>query len=573
MGQLFFDITSLANFFIHKNDKSNKTDVKDRSDCSFEDWLSFSVINDKAVHHSQRKLEADFKFSFLDDVPAVGIGNGSVNRLDNPLGDDLSPFEQISNQNPTNLPAETYSLKTMSAVEIRDLIRSQTIPVTLDLQKSKWFVDLSTIAFSDDNAGQEPEAYLNTQYGQAADNTKLTITAYDEHNKGISSSFDYFSLQKETSRFSKLTFTVDKLFGQENQFVPVKIIAEGNNVFDYEISVGKLRELVKNYPDRILIEVKTVGIDNNSIVDNKSSSQSASSLARIDQINKYIIFDLKTLLIQKDSESRSDIQKINVIEKIVITKVQITKGQVGLENLIEKNASDDQAVIFKNHQKEKIQKTNRTSVERLITQTSQKTEKLINTAIDVTRGISERTWYKETVEDVISRHYPGIKLNETSDFASEKLPVEDGASARVVENIDKIISQLRSRLMVISGNTRMTIRLKPESLGRITISLSYDGNKIEALFRVENPEVKQILEAEMSRLKAELNIDNCKVETALREFDRDFEPSYNRHHHSKMTGVPPYHYLSSIDEDDSEEDNGNIRYSGRYHCGRIDLLV
>jgi hypothetical protein len=546
LGQLFFDITSLADFFIHKDDKLNIADAKDKDDYDFEDWLSLSIINDKVCHHSQKKIKSDSKFSFLNDVTAVGMGNSTVNRLDNPVGSGLGPLEQIGYQNPTGLPAETYSLKTMPVVEAIDLVKSQAISVTLDLQKSGWLVDLLGKAFSDENACQDPEAYFNTRYCQSTDDMGLIVMTYDKLNKGISPSFENFHLQKETPRFSKLTFTVDKLFGQENQPIPIKVISESDNIVDYEISLEKLMQLVKNYPDRILIEVKSTGIDNKSIIDNKLSPQFADSSGRLDQVNKYIIFDLKALLIQKESEHQSDIQRIDVIEKTVLTKVQ------------------------------KIQKINQTSVERLTTQNSQKGEKPTNTAIDTTKVISERTWYKETVEDIISRQYQGIKISEASDFVGEKLPMENGMSGRVVENIDKIINQLRSRLAVISGNTQMTIRLKPESLGRITVRLSYDGNKIEALFRVENPEVRQILEAEMSRLKAELNIDNCKVESALREFNQGFNRSFNRRYRSRMPGVPAYRYLSTCDsagECNNLEDKGGLEYLAKYHSGRIDLFI
>jgi hypothetical protein len=543
LSQLFSDIKSLPDFFIHKHDKPNIADAKDKDGCDFEDWLSLSIIDDKVCHRSQRKSETDSKSSLLKNVPAGGIGNSPVNRLENPVGDSISPLEQTGYQSPVNLSAETYTLKTMSLVEAIDLVKSQAISVTLDLQKSEWFIDLLGKAFSDENVAQDPETYSITQHSQSSNDTELLIIPYDKLNKDLS--FDNFHLQKETSRFSKLTFTVDKLFGQENKPVHIKIIAEGDNVFDYEISLEKLTQLVKNYPDRILIEVKNIGVDNKSIID-KLSSQSTGSLGRLDQVSKYIIFDLKALLRQKESEHQSDIQRIDAIEKTVSTKVQ------------------------------KIQNINQTSVERFTTQTPQKSEKLTNTAIDAAKVIPERTWYKETVEDVISRQYQGIKINEASDYIGEKLPMENGTSARIIENIDKIINQLRSRLAVISGNTQMTIRLKPESLGRMTVSLSYDGNKIEALFRVENPEVRQILEAEMSRLKAELNIDNCKVESALREFNQDLNHSYSRRYRSRMPGVLTYRYLSTCDsagECNNLESNGGLEYLAKYYNGRIDLFV
>lgn len=559
MGQLFSDIASLADFLIHKSDKSKTADVESQSGCGFGDWLSFSIINNKNCR--------------CNDITNAG---SPTSRLADPIDDSINLFEQTAHSNTAHLPAETYSYRTLSADELRDLVNSQAISLTLDLKKSEELYDLSGKVFSEDNVGQNAELLLNNQYKHPAGTTELEVTAYDGLRKGVPYSFDNFRLLNETSRYLKLTFMFDKLFGHNDQSVPVKIVADGDNVFNNDIPAEKLKELLEKYPDRVLIEVKTTGKDETSINDNKLFSQSTNPSDRINQQNKYIIFDLKALLIQKDSEYQLDIQKIKVIEKTVITDTQTALGQTNIENIVEESAGNNQTTVFKNNHQGKMHKTKQASTNRLKTQIFSGSDKLINTTFIPIKNISQSARPQEMVEYVISRQYPGIKFNIMPDLVGDKLPAENWTSSIAVENIDKIINQLRSRLMVIPGSTQMTIRLKPEHLGRLTISLIYDGKKLEALFKVECLEVKRILEAEMPRLKTELGIDDCKVETALKDFDQDFNPSSNGHLHSKTTGVP-YHYLSSIDESDGEDndkdDKRGIGYSGKYHGGKIDLFV
>jgi len=88
---------------------------------------------------------------------------------------------------------------------------------------------------------------------------------------------------------------------------------------------------------------------------------------------------------------------------------------------------------------------------------------------------------------------------------------ESRISARQADTTENIINQIKSKMVVAHDNTRMTIQLKPESLGKILIDFKYNGHKLEVLFRVDNLDVKQALDLEMPKLKADWKIDDFRV--------------------------------------------------------------
>jgi len=179
------------------------------------------------------------------------------------------------------------------------------------------------------------------------------------------------------------------------------------------------------------------------------------------------------------------------------------------------------------------------------------------------------------INDGVFKHQPGIKTQPPStDLQSENLSADEPKTARIAENVEKIIEQLKSKLVVNSKNTQMIIRLKPESLGRIRIDFKYDGETVKALFRVENLEVKYALDSELPKLKANWKIDDYKVE--INSFENN-PGSFNGHRF--YSGRAEHDRLNRTFSSNNELSNNElaadskIKHSVNLYGGAIDLVA
>lgn len=93
-----------------------------------------------------------------------------------------------------------------------------------------------------------------------------------------------------------------------------------------------------------------------------------------------------------------------------------------------------------------------------------------------------------------------------------------------LERADTILSQVRLRLK--PGMKRASLTLRPESLGRISISLSVEGGRMSAAVRAESPETLAALERhvpELRALMAQANLDVQEFSLTLVEDGTSFD--------------------------------------------------
>lgn len=74
-----------------------------------------------------------------------------------------------------------------------------------------------------------------------------------------------------------------------------------------------------------------------------------------------------------------------------------------------------------------------------------------------------------------------------------------------------------------AGNTEMVIKLKPESLGELTLKVAVDNGVVSASFHSDNPEVRGVLQSSLQQLRQELTdrglqVDNVGVYAGLTDF-------------------------------------------------------
>ncbi len=108
--------------------------------------------------------------------------------------------------------------------------------------------------------------------------------------------------------------------------------------------------------------------------------------------------------------------------------------------------------------------------------------------------------------------------NQTVNQQSLSLNNNTSSDLRNEMNIEaQVVEQFKGEYS--SETKEMQIQLKPESLGKIDITLAYDNDKLTGKMLVENEIVRAQLENSLSNLKSDLvrqgiNIDQFKIETA-----------------------------------------------------------
>jgi flagellar hook-length control protein FliK len=123
----------------------------------------------------------------------------------------------------------------------------------------------------------------------------------------------------------------------------------------------------------------------------------------------------------------------------------------------------------------------------------------------------------------------------------------------------------------------MVIDLKPESLGKIKIDLNYNKDKIEAVFRVDNTEVKAVLDAELPKLRSEMKLDSYRVEMNTNDLNNGLQAQYDRRafrdaeqsNRSGKNATNEIDKINSVPIDNKPKTNRSVNSRG----GAVDLVV
>ena len=131
-------------------------------------------------------------------------------------------------------------------------------------------------------------------------------------------------------------------------------------------------------------------------------------------------------------------------------------------------------------------------------------------------------------EEVIKMSVKNVSepVSQTVDAFGAK--IEKNAFGKIINNAQNnqalnksdIMNQINARFSDLqnSGNSKVTIVLRPENLGRIHLEIVNSQDGITAKMATENQQVKELLDKNMDALKASLqsqgvNVNNLKVET------------------------------------------------------------
>ena len=146
------------------------------------------------------------------------------------------------------------------------------------------------------------------------------------------------------------------------------------------------------------------------------------------------------------------------------------------------------------------------------------------------------------------------------------------SESNVVENInyitETIVESIRQR--EIEGTVELKLRLKPEFIGDVEITLKETENKIQAFLKISNEELKEAMHQKVFEIETILkdhgvNIDKIEFSSFTSQFDASNARGNERHRHSRK-------YQSSfrvMEKDAPEEEIRQIVNTK----GRINYLV
>ena len=177
--------------------------------------------------------------------------------------------------------------------------------------------------------------------------------------------------------------------------------------------------------------------------------------------------------------------------------------------------------------------------------------------------------------------------NNPSNHADKALQTASSATSRTFDlNKSDILNQIGTKMQDLpeTGQSKVTIILKPEHLGRIQLEILNTGDGITARMLTENQQVKELLDKNMETLKSQLgaqgvNVNNIKVENTQQtsqnamNFEREqFSQGFSQNP-ANPDSARAYEENNIEFVEDTGEIEPEIAQSQILHDGKVDYKV
>ena len=182
--------------------------------------------------------------------------------------------------------------------------------------------------------------------------------------------------------------------------------------------------------------------------------------------------------------------------------------------------------------------------------------------------------------------------NNPSNHADKALQTASSATSRTFDlNKSDILNQIGTKMQDLpeTGQSKVTIILKPEHLGRIQLEILNTGDGITARMLTENQQVKELLDKNMETLKSQLgaqwvNVNNIKVENTQQtsqnamnfereQFSQEFSQNPQGHNPANPDSARAYEENNIECVEDTGEIEPEIAQSQILHDGKVDYKV
>lgn len=182
--------------------------------------------------------------------------------------------------------------------------------------------------------------------------------------------------------------------------------------------------------------------------------------------------------------------------------------------------------------------------------------------------------------------------NNPSNHADKALQTASSATSRTFDlNKPDILNQIGTKMQDLpeTGQSKVTIILKPEHLGRIQLEILNTGDGITARMLTENQQVKELLDKNMETLKSQLgaqgvNVNNIKVENTQQtsqnamnfereQFSQGFSQNPQGHNPANPDSARAYEENNIEFVEETGEIEPEIAQSQILHDGKVDYKV
>ncbi len=201
-------------------------------------------------------------------------------------------------------------------------------------------------------------------------------------------------------------------------------------------------------------------------------------------------------------------------------------------------------------------------------------------------GIDDISQPVNSTESFVNRF--NTTLNSATTKMSSNLQTQNLNSSDIMNQVNAKLDELQN-----AGNNKVSIVLKPENLGRVSLEIMNSKDGIVAKMTTDNQQVKELFDKNVEALKSNLsaqgvNVNNIKVECSQESsnnamnFERDQFNQQNTHHQQnnqgKQTQQSTNNYSNSSYSEDKEveyTETSEIKNTETIiqHNGKVDYKV
>jgi flagellar hook-length control protein FliK len=552
MTQIFANISSLAEFLVAQKDQTKPAADNNSPVTGFEDFLSgqMTITNSPL----DIKKSSDFGINSPENVESFVASPRTILGL--PIAakppvealaakSDPAIMQMMAESN--LIPSESITPIQMLAGKLKSLASQQNIPVTLTLNPAELesILDVNTSKgiVVDNFQTETPINLPQSTSPQALQDLPEFATAIqpliDQMQAALPKSAPISTTQPEPSQAAKmlkLTVNAAKIIQTPESTIQAKLVDDISAKTEIQVKVPDLIKLINSNQESVIVQIKS----DSGAYEPKTDLAPFTSSAPELKLEKSYLVNLTAIASAKDSDSIGVLQKIARPETITPAESRIEPASVVRNTTVDNRgaiiaATQAEIVVPVANATDKSASINRRpdtlKTEKVASQEQQSTySKLSDQEIQPIQSAKSND---SSMANIFGREQGIDQLGANTAHAEKALPTSE-PSTLIAEHL-KIFNQIKSQLQLAGGNTQITIQLKPESLGKVKVELKTEGDKLNATFRVDNADVKRVLDAELPNLKHDWKIDSFRVETNARNAEDGSGAFGNKHNQAKTS--------------------------------------
>ncbi|GEM_PF-2978062 len=592
MTQLFTNISSLADFLVAQKN-IRKPQTGDFSPVSgFEDFLSGQMTIGNLPENDQAASNFGINAGSAD---IDGLNKSAV-----PVWDIFSTIkfptqrltvinEQATEQaakQAVSIPLESIMPVQINLGQLKQMASRQSIPLSLTISPEELasIIDVNEFqetlkSFSEEIPELRVTQQRELQTGQISSEFPQMFQLQDNKVKVLKAAdIKTGETQTQQGRFEdsiRLSFDASELIDIEDERIAANICHNNEISHDIQVKVADLLNLIKKAPEKAIVQIKSL-----PTVDNQNQASIQSDISHnAAKFEKVYLVNLNSVI------SKDNIESVDALQKTILVKTAAVQTET--EPVLPNSAPP--AIYLANEPVAKLTEVSIPAEEPIgrgrqigrnsedpknakIESVGQRSAGLKSANRDI-QPIQTSKSAEDSLSNIFGKEHDFKLIG--NQIASEKKSLIGSESPELLVGQQRILNQIQSQLKTVNGNTQITIQLKPESLGKVKVEFKTEGDRLNATFRVDSPDVKRVLDAELPNLKNDWKIDNFRVETNVRGGNDNLANSGDFNHARLAEGRSSAisSRTNQSENERSNRDQNQNRTKSTARMGRIDFFA